>query len=165
MKGRASRRYVLTIALSGLCLALAVLAFVPPPQPAPEPIRRLVAAPAVNGNAAGTVIPRVARDGPAFQRPIFLPSRRLPGGGGIAVVGLKLRAVFLGPGTKKALLETGGTEPVWVTTGQDVGGWQVVEIKAESVVLTGRNGRRTLELEKPDAEPVTRQARTSPKPK
>lgn len=167
MRGRKSRRNLLTIALLGLCAVLAVLAFVPPPAPVPEKNVRPQAAAPLDGAEVKDVAGRPpAADGPAFRRPIFLPSRRLPGGGVETVNGLKLRAVFLGPGTKKALVETAaGEEPVWVTTGQELAGWQVEEIDTESVVLMGRNGRRTLKLEKPDADLRAGPVRTSQKPR
>lgn len=166
MRGPASRRRLLTFALAGLCAALAVLAFLPPPDPVPAVRAGAGAtAPAERGTTE-IAIPLRAEGGPAFKRPIFLASRRMPGGGsGEPVDGLKLKAVFLGPGMKKALVETtGGNAAVWVTPGQNFRGWRVEEIHAESVVLTGRSGRRTLELEKPEAAPAARSRRKPARP-
>jgi hypothetical protein len=163
-----SRRRLMTLGLAGLCAALAVLSFVPPsPAPPPESRDRVsVAAPA--GTHGISVVERTpSADSAAFRRPIFLPSRRLPGngsGGAASVGGLTLKAVFLGPEMKKALLGGPGTrDGRWVTPGQTVDGWKVEEIHAESVVLSGPDGRSTLELEKPEAAPASRQKRASPR--
>ncbi|MFP4004732.1 MAG: hypothetical protein ACLFV8_13215, partial [Alphaproteobacteria bacterium] len=138
------------------------LAFVPPPPgPGPHTAGRGATAPPLGENGEmEKAVPKDAADGPAFRRPIFVPSRRLQGGGPGGVEGLKLRAVFMGPGTKKALVEIApARETLWVTPGQEIAGWQVEEIHAEHVILSRRDGRRTLELEKP--EEASGRARTS----
>ena len=166
MKDPKSRRRVMTFGLAGLCTALAVLAFVPPPPaPAPPSADRVsVAAP--GGDGGPTLMERNPGTGSAaFRRPIFMPSRRMPGGGNggaASVGGFTLKAIFLGPETKKALLTAPrGREGRWVTPGQTLDGWRVEEIHAESVVLNGPDGRRTLELEKPEAAPAGRKRRKS----
>lgn len=158
MKGAASKRRMLTIGLLTLCAALGILAFLPPPLPAPEPAERVDTVSLPEGGGEAPLQLRVS-EGDAFRRPIFVASRRMPqtaGPNGAAPLqGLKLKAVFLGPGVEKALVTAAGqTEGTWITTDQEFEGWQVESITAETVVLSGQGGRRTLDLEKPEAEPI-----------
>lgn len=158
MGGPASRRKVLTFGLIGVCLTFAALAFLPPPAAVPEPVGRTEAAPLGDISSLEPMVQAQPANGPAFQRPIFLPSRRLPDqegpAAGIAVEGLKLRAVFLGPDTKKAFITTNERpEGQWVRIGQPFEGWRVEAIRPKMVVLAGAGGREELKLEKPETIP------------
>ena len=88
-----------------------------------------------------------------LERPLFSPSRR-PAGPAQATTsattasdGLTLLGVASGAGRTVALIRSGtGTPAIKAQPGEEVAGWQLVEVAAGTVVLERQGGRLHLDL-------------------
>jgi hypothetical protein len=149
-------RRIVHLTLGGITLGLAAIAAVelafqvPDLAASPDP-----ASPVTEIKAASLAGPDFDELAEAIrQRPLFTPGRRplgpiLPAPrtveeGGQSGTMARLLGLMTQPGESQALFARDGQKPFTAKQGDQVDGWTVASIEADSVVLTGPLGERTM---------------------
>ena len=141
-----SRVAAIGLGVAGLSLAAVIAAEVVGSGPGAQ---RVVVLPHPASRHAASGRPEAGADArwvtTILARPLFDPSRRVPGGTVSAAGGLRLSGVVVGPSGAHAIFEpAAGGKPLVLPVGGRLGDAVVRAIRPDAVLVGGRDGPRVL---------------------